>query len=72
MPLNAKQPVGNGVEGVQFASEPTNIIPTSAAGDVSLSNDLGINPGASSENRSAKFRRPNPQDVPAAGQNQYQ
>jgi len=39
---------------------------------VSIENDLGINPGASTENRSAKYKNPMvKQDVGMEGDNQY-
>ena len=38
-----------------------------------LNNDLGINPGASSENKAAKWKYPSvSQDVGSEGTNQYQ
>ncbi len=39
--------------------------------DVSLNYDGGINPGASSENLSAKYKN-GTQDVPSKGKNQYE
>ncbi len=64
-----KSPVGNGinvpVEDNTKASMQSPAVPTSK--------DLGINPGASSENLSAKYKNPNvTENIPDAGKNQYE
>ncbi len=66
--FNTKKPVGNGINApVKGTSE------SSKTMNVSLNYDGGINGDASSENLSAKFKNPSvKQDVPAAGQNQYE
>lgn len=68
--LDAKKPVGNGVNAPVYANGVANIIATKSA---SITNsDTNINQSASSENRSAKFKNPSvKQSVPEAGNNQY-
>lgn len=70
--LNTKKPVGgNGIEAPVYFNGVADIISTKSA-DITNS-QTNINQTASPENRSKKFENPQvKQDIPSAGQNQYQ
>lgn len=69
--LDTKKPVGNGINAPEYFNGVAEIITTKTADMTNSSSN--INNGYDQTNRSAKFKNPNvKQDVPSAGQGQYQ
>jgi len=69
--LDTKKPVGNGITAPVYKNGETVLIATKSA-DMTNSDSTTINSSYDQANLSAKFKNPRvKQDVPSAGQNQY-